>query len=194
MRNLNNMLDGSGRGWTLFEASAVNNAGQIVGAGSSPSGPTHAFLLTPITDPPVLGFTEFNDPTLGAGIFTPGSADEELGFVTTTSASGGTNPLAGVTVGLEAGDLRVLTHRSINATTTFDAVDLANVDGAFYSLRMQVANTTYEASDFVRISVTNTVDTMGLVDFTGAFLNHLAGDGFLTWAAYIPDDWRKRRW
>ena len=135
----------------------------------------------------MLGFTEFNDPTLGAGIFTPGEADDEMGFVTTSSASGGTNPLAGVTVGSEASDQRVLTHRSINATTTFDAVELANVNGAFYSLRMQVANTTYEASDFVAHLVTNTIDTIGLVDFTGLFLNDLAGDGFLTWAASSRD-------
>jgi probable HAF family extracellular repeat protein len=51
MRNLNDMVDVSGAGWTLIEATAINNSGQIVGWGQNPSGVTHAFMLTPIPEP-----------------------------------------------------------------------------------------------------------------------------------------------
>jgi probable HAF family extracellular repeat protein/parallel beta-helix repeat protein len=34
-------------GWRLLEARAINDSGQIVGAGTNPQGQTHAFLLTP---------------------------------------------------------------------------------------------------------------------------------------------------
>jgi probable HAF family extracellular repeat protein len=45
--DLNDLLDASGRGWTLFEARGINSAGRIVGWGEAPSGHKRAFLLTP---------------------------------------------------------------------------------------------------------------------------------------------------
>lgn len=45
--DLNDLLDASGRGWTLVEARDINSAGQIVGWGETPSGQKHGFLLTP---------------------------------------------------------------------------------------------------------------------------------------------------
>jgi probable HAF family extracellular repeat protein len=190
MQDLSSSLDASGAGWELTAATAINNPGQIVGYGFNPSGAEHAFLLTPVPDPPVLGFTQFNDPPLGAGTFRPGAADDEMGFTTATTPTSGVSPLAAIAVGPEGTDPRVLTHRSINATTTFDAVDLANFDDAFMSLRMRVADTTYEAGDRVRIYVTNDIDTIDLVNLSGATgLNDLAGDGFLRFWAAIPNDW-----
>ena len=44
--DLNSQID-SGLGWTLQIAVAINDSGQIAGEGTSPSGETHAFLLTP---------------------------------------------------------------------------------------------------------------------------------------------------
>ena len=48
MLDLNQMLDKTGAGWTLVEARAVNDAGQIAGVGVY-GGSNHAFRLTPIT-------------------------------------------------------------------------------------------------------------------------------------------------
>ena len=48
LSNLNNLLDGSGKGWTLEEAIAVTDNGQIVVLGVNPLGLQEAFLLTPI--------------------------------------------------------------------------------------------------------------------------------------------------
>jgi len=48
LSNLNNLLDGSGKGWTLEEAIAVTDNGQMVGLGVNPLGLQEAFLLTPI--------------------------------------------------------------------------------------------------------------------------------------------------
>ncbi len=45
--DLNNLLDETGDGWTLLEASDINDAGQIVGLGINPAGVRRAFLLTP---------------------------------------------------------------------------------------------------------------------------------------------------
>jgi len=47
MQNLNSLIPVSS-GWMLSSANAINNSGQIVGNGISPSGQTHAFLLTPV--------------------------------------------------------------------------------------------------------------------------------------------------
>jgi probable HAF family extracellular repeat protein len=45
MQDLNDLTAGSG--WTLQEARAINDRGQIAGIGVAPSGKTEAFLLTP---------------------------------------------------------------------------------------------------------------------------------------------------
>lgn len=47
MMNLNDLIN-KDSGWWLYEATAVNNRGQIVGRGRNPSGKGHAFLLNPI--------------------------------------------------------------------------------------------------------------------------------------------------
>jgi probable HAF family extracellular repeat protein len=46
MQDLNALLDATGAGWTLAEARAINDAGQIIGTGMF-QGATHGFLLTP---------------------------------------------------------------------------------------------------------------------------------------------------
>ena len=47
--DLSTCLDASGQGWTLQVAWGINDAGQIVGEGTStPGGPAHGFLLTPV--------------------------------------------------------------------------------------------------------------------------------------------------
>jgi probable HAF family extracellular repeat protein len=53
MYDLNDLLP-VGSGWELISASAINDRGQIVGSGSI-NGETHAFLLTPIPEPSMLG-------------------------------------------------------------------------------------------------------------------------------------------
>ncbi len=47
MTELTTLLDSTGTGWQLTDASGINNAGQIVGTGVNPAGRVHAYLLTP---------------------------------------------------------------------------------------------------------------------------------------------------
>jgi probable HAF family extracellular repeat protein len=52
MRDLNDLVDASAAGWTLTEAWAINNAGQIVGFGQHGGDLTRVpFLLTPVPEP-----------------------------------------------------------------------------------------------------------------------------------------------
>ena len=44
--DLNTLLDASGAGWVLKEATGINDSHQIVGYGVTPNGEHHAFLLT----------------------------------------------------------------------------------------------------------------------------------------------------
>jgi uncharacterized membrane protein len=47
--DLNGILDGSGSGWTVVDASAINNQGDIIGTARADSdGSVHAVLLTPL--------------------------------------------------------------------------------------------------------------------------------------------------
>ena len=54
VRKLIDLCDGSAQGWSLTEATAINNVGQIVGMGWNPSGGREAYLLTPIPEPATL--------------------------------------------------------------------------------------------------------------------------------------------
>src|SRR5262249_11538985 len=46
-----NSLINSGSGWKLWNATAINNAGQIAGIGEGPHGGPDFFLLTPVEAP-----------------------------------------------------------------------------------------------------------------------------------------------
>jgi len=54
MQDLNDLLHESGNGWVLIGATAINNAGQIVGWGLNPDGVPRGFLLTPVPEPRTL--------------------------------------------------------------------------------------------------------------------------------------------
>jgi hypothetical protein len=54
MQNLNSMLDSSGVGWTLEDATGINASGQICGYGINPGGQQDAFLLSPTPEPSTL--------------------------------------------------------------------------------------------------------------------------------------------
>jgi probable HAF family extracellular repeat protein len=51
MTDLNTVSGVAGTGWSLTDATAINDAGQIVGYGSNPQGVTSAFILTPVPEP-----------------------------------------------------------------------------------------------------------------------------------------------
>ncbi len=53
MTDLNTLIE-SDAGWTIEEATAINNAGWIVGSGINPMGQRHAYLLTPTTPPSIV--------------------------------------------------------------------------------------------------------------------------------------------
>lgn len=50
MQDLNNLVLPNS-GWTLVEANAINDSGQIVANGENPNGQFHAYLLTPTPEP-----------------------------------------------------------------------------------------------------------------------------------------------
>jgi hypothetical protein len=90
----------------------------------------------------------------------------------------------------------VIAHRSINATTTFNAVDLTKYDKVRFSMRMGVANTSYEAGDFVRAYLTNGTSTIDLINISGSGMVALdrleilgRAGGLLPYSTIIPDDW-----
>lgn len=145
------------------------------------------------TPPPprqLIAFTEFDEPPLGAGAYNPGAAGQEIGFTTVGTPTAGTNPLAGVAA-LDGNEI-VFTHRSMNATTTFGYVDVANYAEVNVFARIRVSDTAYESGDLLRVFITNGTETVDLLNALGSTaLNGLAGDGFLTYDANVPDHWEQ---
>ena len=54
LQDLIGLLDDSGAGWVASSALSINDAGQIVGFGTSPNGHAHAYVLTPVPEPGTL--------------------------------------------------------------------------------------------------------------------------------------------
>jgi probable HAF family extracellular repeat protein len=54
MIDLNTLIP-TNSGWTLEEATGINDSGQICGYGRNPSGQDDAFLLTPVPEPATWG-------------------------------------------------------------------------------------------------------------------------------------------
>ena len=92
MYNLTNQLV-SGSGWQLSFATAINNAGQIVGTGLI-NGAQHAFLLTPVAAPAI-------GSVVGAGFSTPAVTSISPNGLFTIFGSG----LAASTVALTQTDI-----------------------------------------------------------------------------------------
>jgi probable HAF family extracellular repeat protein len=68
MTDLNTLLP-AGSGWTLIQADAINDAGQIIAFGSSPTGTSGAVLLTPVPEPSTLALVGLAAATLAARRF-----------------------------------------------------------------------------------------------------------------------------
>jgi hypothetical protein len=143
-----------------------------------------------------IAFTSFNEPTLGGGDYMPGEGAAEVGFTTTWSPSaGGQNPLAGV-ITTSPAHTPILSHISVAATTTFDAVELSGWSDVSVGLLAQVRNTSYEAGDFLHIYVTDGNAMIDLVSAQGGeggggSLNTAAGRGYAAYSATIPAEWAR---
>ena len=110
MVDLNTLVDPAS-GWTLQAAFAINDAGQIVGYVRNPDGASHAFLLSPITGPPV--------GTLPV-VSVVGAARERGGFLLSRSADAAG---AALTVAYHNGGSaqRGVDYEAFSGVATFDA-------------------------------------------------------------------------
>ena len=77
----------------------------------------------------------------------------------------------------------------MDATTTFDPVDLSGYQDANVSLRLRVRDTTYESPDRLRVFVTDGANQIDLLNQTGSGLNPLATLDYQLYSADIPDSW-----
>ena len=93
MKDLNDLLVMTNSGWTLTEAIAINDAGQIVGSGVTPAGQGHAFLLNPLPAGSLeIIQADTSRQTLG-NIATPSGGKNSLVFITHGRIPPGDNPI-----------------------------------------------------------------------------------------------------
>jgi hypothetical protein len=140
----------------------------------------------------LLAGTRFAEPAVGARSYSPGAGAAELGFATTTTSTSGASPFVGVAeaVAPSGARLRRLSHRSLGATTTFDAVALRGEAGVRAFTVLRVLDTGYEAEDFLRVFATDGTERADLVRVDGdSGLDDLAGEGYITYGAELPPNW-----
>lgn len=100
MVDLNSLLGPSGNGWTLEEATGINNLGQITGQGVDPQGQTHGFLLTPEPTSPL---SKPNSTTLPVEDFSFPLSDSSGTFKLITEAGGASSDPSAVEASLCGG-------------------------------------------------------------------------------------------
>ena len=146
-RDLNTLVGAGGAGWTLDAATAINDAGQIVGRGTNAQGNPEAFLLTPANGPPVGGVvTERVSVATGGGQGSGGSYRPSI------SADGRFVSFESIAPDLVAGDTNgvpdIFVHDRQSGTTervsvatgggqvsdgSFNSVPSISADGRFVS-------------------------------------------------------------
>ena len=135
-------------------------------------------------------YTNFDEPPTNASNYSPGPGDRELGFTTASTPSGGDDPFTGVIGTGSTPTTPIFSHRSVNARTTFDAVDLTPAARPFVSFILQARSTGYEEEDSIDIYATDgaeRVDVLGPMD--GRALSQLAGKGYSFYGVSLPPSW-----
>ena len=161
----------------------------VVTGGSARRGQVYSFTTG-------FAFSDFTEPRLNASSYTPGAGDRELGFRTSSTPTAGADPFAGVIDTSSTPTTPVFSHRSLNATTTFDDVDLRAWDRPAVSLLLQARSTGYEAEDMLDVYITRADgnERVPLIHLDGgADLTQRAGTGYATFAAAIPPAWDSAR-
>jgi hypothetical protein len=139
----------------------------------------------------VIAYSAFAEPAPGAVSYAPGPGARELGFATAWAPSSGIDPLVGVVEIGSPVSARLFSHRSANATTTFETVDLSGRSAVRATVVLRVRETGYEASDFIEVYATDGGGArVDLVDVSGdTGLNGLADGDYASYWAEIPDSW-----
>lgn len=134
--------------------------------------------------------TLFEEPAPGASTYVPGPGALELGFRTVSTPTAGASPAAAVEAAAGTSGGRHLTHRSVDATTTFDEVDLSGATDVVVWVLLRVRDTGYEAEDLLELYARNGVERIDLVRVTGdTGLGALASSRYRTFSARIPASW-----
>lgn len=135
-------------------------------------------------------YSAFDEPALDASSYTPGPGGKELGFSTTTQATGGQSPLAGVVTTTSTPTSPIFTHRSLAATTRFGSVDLSEREEVVVALDLQARDTGYEEEDSLEVFVESGAQRRTLVRHgCPGSIDQIAGGGYQTYAAVLPAEW-----
>jgi len=135
-------------------------------------------------------YTDFSEPALDAYSFSRKRGDRELEFETSWAPTSGRDPFVGVIGTGSTVTTPVFSHRSVDALTTFESVDLSEHDESALSLRLQVRNTGYEDNDHLNIYTTNGVEEIQLLKLAREVnLSQRSGTGYETYAALLPGEW-----
>ena len=128
MTDLNRLIPGTAGSWILQSATGINDAGEIVGSGTT-NGFQHAFLLTPATGPTVPAAPVGVATVSGNGLVTVNwQASVGAASYNVKRATSSAGPFATIATGLTA--TRFTDNAVVNCTTYYYAVSAVNSAGA----------------------------------------------------------------
>jgi probable HAF family extracellular repeat protein len=155
--SLSTLLDASGAGWTILEATAINNVGQIVGIGSHNGVGQNAVLLTPSSTLQVSPASNIAASGPMGGSFTPTSFSYKL---SSTSGSVGYF-ISGIPTWLNAS----FTSGTVTTTpvaVTFSLMNVGSLNPGTYNATITFTNSTNGQGNTSRTAVL-TVTFAGVV-------------------------------
>jgi hypothetical protein len=191
----------SASGQPIYNGEAANLGLSLLGMNSI-AGSTHnlnqSLKVSGLRQVAIAG-CGFSEAALGADDYVVNGTSKEIGFTTSyTIPSGATSNQVGTRSSGSSLYTPVLTHRSASATTTFDQVDLEGYYNVRVSLDIRVDATSYEAGDFVKVTVTNGVQTLTVVDLQGSsgtdpldLMMNGGNSGYYNFSLLLPDTWQQ---
>ena len=138
----------------------------------------------------VIAGTQFSEPPVGSHSWAPSGAEVELGFSTVFQETQGAGSIA--TLGVDDNPLEPTRFvlRTVEATTTFDAVSLDGYQHVLVDIRVWIAEAGWESTDFFRAELHDGgAGLVPLFDLDEAALDAAAKDTPLHFQAEIPPGW-----
>lgn len=176
MADLNSLIP-EGSGWTLATATGINDAGQIVGTGTDPSGQRRAFLLTPVIQSAGGGPAPH---AVDDSMSTSEGVPVVINVLANDTDAGGTLDPASVTINSQPADGSLQVDPTTGNVTYSPAAGFVGADSFIYTVADVNGAVSNPAT--VQIGVNAgatggpTTDLSPLV-LTGQFVSNASGDG-----------------
>ncbi len=127
------------------------------------------------------GETSWDAPEGGAG----------LSFSTEFTPTDGADSFAGIVEAGEQNSVYYMSHRSVDAQSTFGPATLSGADRFKVNVVLKIRDTGYESDDELSITLVDGIEELIIFEADGSSLEDLAGNEVVSFSSLIPENWNQ---